>query len=135
MPIVRTGSAQLGEEGVRNALGDLMAIGFLVELLVADYLQRTSEPLRDRLVAAIRAAGKETSELAGLAADEEAAELLADITVRMHDAIDGYLDRALERIDAARALPGRWAPRRPLRGALSSDGDPQSWGAAAGAGA
>jgi hypothetical protein len=103
VPIVRAVSGQLGEEGVRNALGDLMAIGFLVELLVADYLQRSPEALRDELVEAIRSAGKETSQLAGLAPNEEAAELLADITVRMHDALDGYLDRALERLAAARA--------------------------------
>jgi hypothetical protein len=93
----------MDEEAIRNVFADEMACGFLVELLLTDYLKRMPEPIRPGLVAAMRQTGRRIDHYAGLAKDERTAELLADVTVRMHDALDGYLDRALARLAAGQA--------------------------------
>jgi len=89
----------LDDDVLRNVMADQMACSMLVEILLVQYLNRFSTP-EDRLeiVEAIRRSGRKTDHFAGRASTEALAELLADVTVRMHSALDGYLERALARL-------------------------------------
>ena len=78
-------------------MADQMACGFLLELLLADYLKRMPLGLRPGLVELIRTVGKRTFQLSDQPLNDEAAELLADVAVRMQGALDQYLSRALSR--------------------------------------
>jgi hypothetical protein len=94
----------MDEEHLRNVFADQMAAGFIVELLLVDKLKSWPVEIRAQLVQAMRQSGRRTDQFAGAARNEAEAELLADVTVRMHRALDGYLDRALARLEAGEAV-------------------------------
>lgn len=94
----------MDDESLRNALADQMASGFLLELLLVDKLDSIPDELRDHWLELVRTTGRRTDQFAGLARSEEQAELVADITVRSHAALDGYLERAMARLEAGRKV-------------------------------
>ena len=89
------------EEAFRNIAADNMALGFIVEILLAKYLKSFPPRERSVLVESIKQTGRETNHLRGVTEGDEAmSELLADVVVRMHGALDGYVARAFARIGA-----------------------------------
>lgn len=90
----------MDDQHLRNIAADQMAVGFIVELLLVDKLKSWPDEIRARLVQTLRDAARRTDQLAGTASNDHEAEVLADVTVRMHIAMDGYIDRALARLAA-----------------------------------
>jgi hypothetical protein len=92
----------MDEEAIRNTMADQMACAFIVEILLVGYLKQfPAGAARDSIVETIKKTGRRTDQFAGLAKTDRMAELLSDVTVRMHSALDGYLERALARLAAA----------------------------------
>ena len=86
------------EEAFRNVAADNMALGFI---LLAKHLKSFPPRERSVLVETLKKQGRETDHLQGLTRGDEAmSELLADVVVRMHEALDGYVARAFVRIGA-----------------------------------
>lgn len=87
------------EEAFRDLAADVMAQGFLTELLLTRFLKDHMSEYRAELVEAIKKSGRRTDHF-GQASSDQLAELHADVTVRMHSALDGYLKRAMARLAA-----------------------------------
>lgn len=87
------------DDQLRNLAADSMAQGFLLEMLRTDYLRRFG-PFRFDMAKTILNVGQRTDHFAGLVKDFAEAEVFADVVVRMHQALDGYVGRALTRIAA-----------------------------------
>lgn len=91
------------DDQLRNLAADSMAQGFLVEILLTDYLRRWGGDRFD-MAQTILDVGQRTDEFAGLVEDFAEAEVFADVVVRMHEALDGYVGRALKRAEAAEKM-------------------------------
>lgn len=82
----------------RNVAADEMAVSFLVEILLVDYFKKFRPEDREAMAATIIATGQRTDHFSGLDLDDTMAEALADVTVRMHEALVGIVSRALARL-------------------------------------
>jgi hypothetical protein len=98
--------ANLDDEAFRNVAADSMAQGFIVEILLSQYLR--DSPLEHRRVLAdsLVTTGKRTDLFQGLTNDEATAELFSDVVVRMHGALEGIVARAMARAAAAESRGG-----------------------------
>jgi hypothetical protein len=89
------------EDQIRNVAADQMAQSFIVEILLSRYFRAHPremwEPLGEQLVQS----GSRTDHFTGLVKNDEEAEVFADVVVKMHDALQDYVVRALQRAKAA----------------------------------
>ena len=88
------------EEQLRNIAADQMANAFITEILLCRYFKAHPEEMWDELGDHMVEVGKRTDHFTGIAKTEEEAEVFADVVVKMHDALRGYVDRALLRARA-----------------------------------
>ena len=89
------------EEMFRNVAADSMAQRFIVEFLLANYLRELLPGDRLQIIEALTKQGKKTDQFAGLIKDDDkAAEKFADVVVKMHQALDDLLYRAVRRVVA-----------------------------------
>ena len=86
------------DEAFRNVAAESMAQGFLLEILLAAYLQPLAQDRREAFATSVLTAGQRTDQLDGLAKDEATAELLGDATRRMQAALEGLVFRAMRRL-------------------------------------
>lgn len=98
------------EEMFRNVAADSMAQGFIIEILLAHYLGEMPPDDRLAIVESLTKTGKRTDHFAGLIKDDDrAAEKFADVVVKMHEALDGLIYRAVRRVVAGETAPDRAA--------------------------
>jgi hypothetical protein len=90
--------ANVDDEALRNVAAESMAQGFIVEILLAAYLQPLAQDRREAFATSVLTAGQRTDHLDGLAKDEAMAELLTDVTGRMQAALEGLVFRAMRRL-------------------------------------
>jgi hypothetical protein len=88
----------LDDDKLRNLLADEMSLNYLVEILLTKYLKDFDEPLRGGIASTILANGKRIDGLTGIAATEADAELIGDVTIRMHAALEDTIRRSLTRL-------------------------------------
>ena len=98
------------EEQLRNLAADSMAQGFIVELLLTEYLKKFGQ-LKFDVAKSILDAGQRTDEFVGLVKDFAEAEVFADVVVKMHQALDTYVGRALKRVAAGEKAVGAATPQ------------------------
>ncbi len=87
------------EDQLRNLAADSMAQGFILELLLVDYLKKFGQ-FKFATAKSILDAGQRTDGYTGLVKDIGEAEVFSDVVVRMHQSLDEYVGRALKRIAA-----------------------------------
>jgi hypothetical protein len=92
----------MNDEAFRNVAADSMAQGFVVEILLSQYLKQFAGDSREEVCRSLISTGQRTEHFAGLAKDEETAELFADVVVRMHAALEGLVSRAAARLETSR---------------------------------
>lgn len=85
------------DEAFRNVAARVSAQGFIVEILLAQYLKAFPPELRDAIADTIIQAGK-LYDPGVRVAGERAAELLSDVTVRTPGFVEDYTRAALARI-------------------------------------
>jgi hypothetical protein len=90
--------ANVDDEAFRNVAADSMAHGFVLEILLAAYLQPLAQDRREAFATSVLTAGQRTDHLDGLAKDEAMAKLLGDVTARMQVALEGLVFRAMRRL-------------------------------------
>ncbi len=89
------------DEMFRNVAANSMAQRFIVEFLLANYLRELLPGDRLQIIEALTKQGKKTDQFAGLIKDDDkAAEKFADVVVKMHQALDDLLYRAVRRVVA-----------------------------------
>lgn len=88
----------MDDDWLRNLAADSMAQGFLIELLLTEHLRSLGLKSADR-AQWILDVGQRTDHLQGRVRDVAKAEVLSDVVVRMHAALDGYVGRALARMN------------------------------------
>jgi hypothetical protein len=86
------------DEAFRTLAAESMAQGFLLEILLAAYLQPLAQDRREAFATSVLTAGQRTDQLDGLSKDEARAELLSDVTRRMQAALEGLVFRAMRRL-------------------------------------
>jgi hypothetical protein len=96
----------MNDEAFRNVAADSMAQGYIVEILLTQYLKTFPPQLRQSLVETLLSNGKRTDHFAGLAKDDQTAEMLSDVVVRMHNALEGLVARSVQRLLAGEAARG-----------------------------
>lgn len=99
------GSA-MDEEALRNVAADSMAQGFILELLLTRHVRSFPSETWEELARSIIQAGRNTAGFTGIAKTEHEAELLADVTVRMHRALATIVERSVQRAEAGLAASG-----------------------------
>lgn len=97
------------EDQIRRVAAENMALSYLVEILLSRYLKPLDGPLREDLAKTIISNGQRIDQFFGVAKSETDAELLADVAVKMHEALETIVRRALARSNtkaAPAAKPG-----------------------------
>ena len=76
---------------------DNMALGFIVEILLSQYLKSFPAEIRSNAADLLKKAARKTD---GLGTDEDPhmTVLLSDVVVALPKRFDGYVDRALDRV-------------------------------------
>jgi hypothetical protein len=91
----------MNDEAFRKVAAASMAQGFVVEILLTQYLKAfPAGDSRTSICDTIIRTAQRTDHYAGLTKDEHTAELFADVVVRMHGAIEQLVSRAAARIAA-----------------------------------
>jgi len=89
----------MNDEAFRNVAADSMAQGFVVEILLTQYLKTfPAGKVRKKICDSIIQTAKRTDHYEGLIQDEHVAELFADVVVRMHRAVEALVSRAAARV-------------------------------------
>lgn len=96
--------AGLDEHKIRNLLADEMSLNYLVEVLLTSYLKTFGPGVMEGVALTLLENGKRIDQLKGIAQTEADAELVSDVTMRMHVQLEDTIRRALYRLGAK--LPG-----------------------------
>lgn len=90
------------EEVIRYTAAETMAHGFIIEVMLANYIKQFDPASHDDIAKTILETGKRTDHFAGVAKNDHAAEFFSDVVVTMHEVLERLVVRALERVRAGR---------------------------------
>ena len=86
------------EDQIRQVAADQMAVGFIVEILLKEYLKSFPPEQRGEIAQTIIKTGERTDAFTNVVKDDFEAEAFADVVVLSHGKVQGYVERALARI-------------------------------------
>lgn len=90
--------AGLDDDKIRNLLADEMSLNYLVEILLTRYFKEFDPPYREDIATTLLTNGRRIDGLKGIAPTEADAELVSDVTMRMHVALEDTIRRAMVRL-------------------------------------
>jgi hypothetical protein len=88
----------MDDDKQRQVAGQVMAHGFLLEILMARYLSNFSTEGQTEIVDAILKTGMRTDHFEGLINDEQTAELFSDVVVKSHQELKRLVSQSLKRV-------------------------------------